>query len=172
MNTSSEHPQKVRILFVCLGNICRSPAAHAVFQRLAESRGGSQRYAVDSAGILDYHEGELPDPRMRAAAARRGYDLTHRARPVCPDDFSRFDHIVAMDQKVLTKLKNLARDEHVAQHRARLSLFLDHVDNAYRGQDVPDPYWSGEDGFEHVMDLIELGCEALLRKLDGVEAAE
>jgi len=126
-----------------------------------------QSFQVDSAGILDYHEGELPDKRMRSVAQRRGYTLTHRARQITLEDFHRFDHIVAMDREILKTLKDFASHEGLTSYHAQLSLFLDHLEVGPKGQDVPDPYWSGEEGFEHVLDLIESGCEALLRKLNG-----
>lgn len=157
---------KVRILFVCLGNICRSPAAHGVFEHMLRQRGLTQQFTVDSAGLLDYHEGELPDPRMRAAAEKRGYRLHHRARPVVAEDFEAFDRIIAMDREVLSSLHRLARKWANNGHdHAKISLFLDAVEGDLQGADVPDPYWSDAQGFEKVLDLIELGCRSLLEEL-------
>jgi protein-tyrosine phosphatase len=155
----------VKILFVCLGNICRSPAAHAVFIGLVEKMGISERFEVDSAGILDYHKGELPDPRMQHAAIRRGYVLTHRSRPVTENDFRTFDLILAMDREVLESLRTFAKMRLNGYSSAKLCLFTDFMQSSHRGLDVPDPYWSTQDGFEEVMDLIEKGCVALLETL-------
>jgi len=158
----------LRILFVCLGNICRSPAAQAVFEKLLVQHQLTGQIEVDSAGILDYHEGEEADPRMRNAARKRGYTITHRSRPITPEDFSQFDHIIAMDRKVLQSLEELESSltaQEKKRKRAMLSLFLEHTDRSPKEYDVPDPYWSGPEGFEHVMDLIEEGCYALLDNL-------
>lgn len=150
------------VLFVCLGNICRSPTAQGVFeQRLA----GSQlhgRVAVDSAGTAAYHLGKAPDPRTREAARQRGYQLDElRARQVAVDDFYRFDYILAMDAQNLTDLEAMRP----ADSRARLSLFLDLLAAPPR-RDVPDPYYGGEQGFEQVLDLCEAASDALLQRLE------
>ena len=99
---------KTKILFVCLGNICRSSSAEGVMKQLIEQAGREDEFIIDSAGILSYHQGELPDSRMRAHAARRGYDLTHRSRPVCTDDFYDFDLIIGMDDRNIDDLKDRA----------------------------------------------------------------
>jgi protein-tyrosine phosphatase len=156
---------RTKILFVCLGNICRSPAAHAIFEALAKREGASDRIYVDSAGILDYHEGELPDRRMQKAAAKRGYQLDHRSRPVTTKDFHDFDLIIAMDREVQQSLQSIARERGLAHAISRIHLFLDFAGEEYQGKDVPDPYWSDDKGFEQVLDLVELGCKALLSKL-------
>ena len=150
----------MRILFVCLGNICRSPTAEAVVRALAAREAPELPLEVDSAGTADYHVGQPPDPRTRAAAARRGYDLTAlRARTVEPGDFERFDLILAMDRENLQVLKRRApRDAH-----ERLRLFLEFAPDA--PEDVPDPYYGGPNGFEEVLDLVETATRGLLAHL-------
>jgi low molecular weight protein-tyrosine phosphatase len=155
----------VGVLFVCLGNICRSQACEGVMRRLVAERGLDGEVAVDSAGTGDYHLGELADPRMRAAAAERGYELTHRARQVEPDDLDRFDLVLAMDRSNLRDLRRLAGDR--TDHVRLLSDFLPHGSLA----DVPDPYYGGAQGFESVLDLVEEACPRVLDHLLGGERA-
>jgi protein-tyrosine phosphatase len=151
----------VRILFVCLGNICRSPTAEAVLRALAARDAPDLGLEVDSAGTAGYHLGEPPDPRMRAAAARRGYDLTAlRARTVEPGDFDRFDLILAMDRENLAVLRRRAPDG----ARERLRLFLEFAPHG-EPQEVPDPYYGGPNGFEEVLDLVEAAARGLLSYL-------
>ena len=148
----------MRVLFVCLGNICRSPTAEAVLRALAAREAPELVLEVDSAGTAGYHVGQPPDPRTRAAAARRGYDLsTLRARTVEPADFERFDLILAMDRENLTVLRRRAPIE----ARERLRLFLEFAPgNA--PEEVPDPYYGGPNGFEEVLDLVEAATRGLL----------
>lgn len=150
-----------KILFVCLGNICRSPSAHEVMRTLVEKRGLSHCIEIDSAGTAAYHAGELPDKRMRMHAARRGYNLTHRSRPVCMDDFFYFDRIIGMDDRNMQHLKEQAPDLESLQ---KLSRMTDYCRN-HTIDHVPDPYYGGESGFEQVLDILEDGCEGLLEKL-------
>ena len=151
----------MRILFVCLGNICRSPTAEAVLRALAARDAPDLGLEVDSAGTAGYHLGEPPDPRMRAAAARRGYDLTAlRARTVEPGDFDRFDLILAMDRENLAVLRRRAPDG----ARERLRLFLEFAPHG-EPQEVPDPYYGGPNGFEEVLDLVEAAARGLLSYL-------
>jgi protein-tyrosine phosphatase len=151
----------VRILFVCLGNICRSPTAEAVVRALAARELPELGLEVDSAGTAGYHIGEPPDPRMRAAAARRGYDLTAlRARIVEPSDFTRFDLILAMDRENLAVLRRRAPEE----TRERVRLFLEFAAHGEL-QEVPDPYYGGPNGFEEVLDLVEAAARGLLNYL-------
>ena len=151
------------VLFVCTGNICRSPTAEGVFRHLARERGVLEGLRVDSAGTHDYHVGEAPDPRAIEHAARRGYDLADlRARQVSPRDFGLFDRILAMDRGHLRQLKAMAPAGAVA----RISMFLDHSES-WRGLDVPDPYYGGGRGFEEVLDMVE---EASARLLDELVA--
>ena len=151
-----------RILFVCLGNICRSPTAEVVF-RDAAAKAGLAHVEVDSAGTGDWHVGSPPDARAIRHAAKRGYDLRPlRARQFTPSDFARFDHIFAMDASVLDDLESM-RPAHYA---GRLALFLDVVPHIGK-RDVPDPYHSGPDGFEHVLDLVEEASAALAASLSS-----
>lgn len=150
------------ILFICLGNICRSPAAEEVMRvKLAEA-GMAHQYVVDSAGMIDYHEGELPDSRMRQHAAARGYRLTHRSRPVCVDDFDRFDLVVAMDHDNLRRLERFAQCE--GKTWRKVVLLSDYL-RRHQSATVPDPYYGGPEAFELALDLIEEGCEGLCEAL-------
>lgn len=151
---------KTRILFVCLGNICRSPAAEAVMRHIVGREGLSESIEVDSAGTYGGHAGDLPDERMRQAARRRGYALTHRARMLREEDFERFDWIVVMDDMNYEAAHRLAPSREAAGRITRMVNFCRrHPDRTY----VPDPYYEGREGFELVLDLLEDGCEGLLR---------
>jgi protein-tyrosine phosphatase len=151
----------MRILFVCLGNICRSPTAEAVLRALAAREAPELSVEVDSAGTAGYHLGEPPDPRSCAAAARRGYDMRAlRARIVEPGDFERFDLILAMDEENLRVLRRRAPT--VAHERLRL--FLEFAP-AGAPEEVPDPYYGGPNGFEEVLDLAEAAARGLLDHL-------
>ncbi|PCJ22811.1 MAG: phosphotyrosine protein phosphatase [SAR86 cluster bacterium] len=160
MKSESQSGPVVKVLMVCLGNICRSPSAHGVFDNFIKNKNLSSRIEVDSAGTSNYHIGQPPDPRSIDAAAQRGYALYELvARQVQPDDYLTFDYILAMDKANLNDLKKSAP----AQARARLSLLL-----AYSNcveEVVPDPYYSGDDGFEHVLDLIEGACAGLMEDI-------
>ena len=153
---------KTNILFVCLGNICRSPAADGIMHHIVEERGLSGRIGIDSAGTYAGHTGELPDARMRRAAARRGYDLGHRARQIREEDFDRFDMIVVMDDMNYESLNRLAPSREAARKIFRMAEFCRrHPDRTY----VPDPYYEGHEGFELVLDMLEDGCEGILAHL-------
>jgi protein-tyrosine phosphatase len=152
---------KISVLFVCTGNICRSPTAEGVFKHCVEQAGASGRIVSDSAGTHDYHVGEAPDPRTQAAARRRGYELGElRARRVRRDDFEHFDYVLAMDEANLRVLKRLCPQEHA--HKLRL--FLEFCGGALR--EVPDPYYGGSEAFEHVLDLVEQAAQELLRRIE------
>ncbi len=142
-----------------MGNICRSPAAEGVFRGLSERAGRADRWEVASAGTIGMHAGELPDARMREAAARRGYDLRSRARRIEREDFSRFDLILTMDEDNRRHVLALAADE---AGRARVRRFVDFCRKHVDADAVPDPYYGGAAGFEHVLDLLEDGCAGLL----------
>lgn len=153
---------KKKILFVCLGNICRSPAAEEVFRQMAARRGLAESVEVDSAGTYGGHAGELPDIRMREAAASRGYRLTHRSRKVEEEDFERFDRIVVMDDRNYEAMHRLAPSREAAGKIYRMTEFCRrHADRTY----VPDPYYEGRAGFYLVLDLLEDACEGLLDDL-------
>lgn len=152
---------KISILFVCMGNICRSPTAEGVFRQQAETAGLAPLLHIDSAGTQGYHAGEAPDRRSQAAAARRGYDLgSIRARGVAAVDFERFDLILAMDEQNRASL--LARCP--AEHTHKLQLLLDYSAR-FPCQQVPDPYYGGNFGFERVLDMVEDAATGLLAHL-------
>lgn len=148
---------KLGVLFVCLGNICRSPAAESVFRAIVEQNNASERYDIDSAGTYSGHRGQLADPRMRSHAALRGYTLTHRARPIQALDFDRFDLIITMDDANYFDVRQMAPTIEAEQrvHRMREFIHSGHIDY------VPDPYYEGADGFELVLDLLEDSCTTL-----------
>lgn len=152
---------KYRVLFVCLGNICRSPLAEGIMQTYLEREGLEKTIKVDSAGILNYHQGELPDPRMRAHAARRGYELVSLSRPVKVEDFDNFDLILGMDDRNIDDLRELAPSPEAQQKIRRMTDFCQRIQIDY----VPDPYFSGASGFEQVLDILEDACEGLLEHL-------
>lgn len=150
-------------MFVCLGNICRSPAGEGVFEQYVAERGLDGQFEADSAGTSAYHVGEPPDRRMRQAASRRGLDLTGRSRQFSERDFQRFDLIVAMDRSNLRAIRAIdARGRY--QHK--IKLFSDFVGDGFP-VDVPDPYYGGRDGFDTVLDLLEEGMDELLEHLAG-----
>ncbi|WP_166367016.1 low molecular weight protein-tyrosine-phosphatase [Pseudomonas akapageensis] len=152
----------MRVLFVCLGNICRSPTAEGVLRHQLKVAGLDDRIEVASAGTGDWHVGKAPDARTRRAALLRGYDLSQqRAQQVSAADFHRYDLILAMDKSNLGNLKAMQP----AAAKAELDLFLRRFDGAV--DEVPDPYYGGEQGFERVLDLIEQACSALVIELKG-----
>ena len=152
-----------KLLFVCLGNICRSPAAEGVFLHLLKQRGLSERFVVDSAGTGGWHVGNPADRRMQAAANRRGIDLPSRARQICLDDFSSFDLVLTMDDDNLAAVRGLAQ-EAGAEATATITPMLHYARN-FSETEVPDPYYGGKAGFEHVLDLLEDACANLLDEL-------
>lgn len=156
--------QPFSVLFVCLGNICRSPTAHGVFAHMVNRSGLDDVIRVESAGTGGWHIGSAPDPRTCAAAALRGYDLTaQRARQVGAEDFETFDLVLAMDRKNLADLRQLR-----ASHGNRgvlPQLFLEAFGERPGPMDVPDPYYGGDDGFDHVLDLVEVASRNLLSHL-------
>lgn len=156
---------KTKILFVCMGNICRSPTAHGVFESMLEQTGIAHVIEVDSAGTHAYHVGDPPDSRAQDAAERRGYRLEHlRARKVDSGDFLTFDHILAMDQANYRHLTELAGPEH--QHKIRL--FMDFAEDLPESE-VPDPYYGGPKGFDRVLDMIEAASAGLIAALHRAE---
>jgi len=150
----------LRLLFVCSGNICRSPLAEAIFRSLAQDAGLGERFELDSAGTHGYHEGELADPRTRRVGQRHGVKVTSIAREIDTDDLERFDLVVAMDRGHLRQLESMAS----AAQRAKLRLIRD-FDPGGPGRDVPDPYYGGEAGFEQVYTILDAACRGLLEHL-------
>ena len=154
---------KVSVLFVCLGNICRSPTAHGVFQGMVNGSGFGDAIQVDSAGTGDWHIGHSPDQRTAQVAASKGYDLSElRARLVTSEDFQLFDYVIAMDKANLSDLRAMQP----ADYRGYLGLFLDFsTQNGH--SEVPDPYYGGEDGFELVFTLVEEASQGLLQHIQA-----
>lgn len=153
--------KKTSILFVCLGNICRSPMAETIMQHIVEKHGMADRFSLDSAGILSYHAGESADNRMRTFAFQRGYHITHISRPVETDDFYNFDLIIGMDEKNMEDLREKAPYDSRAELHQMTEFATQHPDDFY----VPDPYYGGAAGFTLVIDLLEDACEGLYRKI-------
>ncbi|OGS93562.1 MAG: phosphotyrosine protein phosphatase [Gallionellales bacterium GWA2_59_43] len=154
------HNKKTSVLFVCMGNICRSPTAEAVFRHYVENAGLSEHIHIDSAGTHDYHIGEPPDARTQRAAQQRGYDMsTLRGRQVGAADFDRFDYVLAMDHANLAILQRLAQ-----QGGGDPQLFLEYAKH-HKEREVPDPYYGGADGFERVLDMVEDAAEGLLQHI-------
>lgn len=151
----------VKVLFVCMGNICRSPTAEAVLRHRAERSGMADDLFIDSAGTHAYHIDQAPDERAQNAAARRGYDLSClRGRQVCANDFREFDYILAMDPENLVLLKKRCPRE--LAHKLRL--YMSYA-RRHDGDEVPDPYYGGSQGFEQVLDMIEDAAEGFLEQL-------
>lgn len=153
-------PEKVKVLFVCMGNICRSPAAEGVFSEYVRRAGHDASFHIESAGTLDYHAGSLPDVRMQEAAARRGYRLQSRARQVTNADLQNYDLVLAMDHDNLDELNQIAGSPR--EHIRLLGSFSGPAVAGASAPAVPDPYYGGMDGFELVLDMIESACPALL----------
>ena len=151
-------PDQKSILFVCLGNICRSPTGEGVFQHLVEERGLESQITSDSAGTIGYHEGNPADRRMREHASRRGYDLTSRSRKITTVDLDRFDLVIAMDRQNQSDILTLDSSA------TNVKLLSDFLDDSWP-VDVPDPYYGGSEGFETVLDMIEAACPVLLDEL-------
>ncbi len=157
----------MKILFVCLGNICRSPTAEIVFRQIVAREAPELGIHVDSAGTAGYHAGEPPDQRTRLAASRRGYDMSAlRARIVEPEDFQRFDLILAMDRDNLDVLHRRAPP----QARSRIRLFMEFAPDT-QTTEVPDPYYGGPNGFEEVLDLVESAARGLLQHVKSLPRA-
>ncbi len=153
-----------QVLFVCLGNICRSPGAEAVFNALIEKNGLEKELSCDSAGTDAYHVGQSADYRMKQVAKNRGYQLTSISRKVNPKlDFDRFDYIIGMDRQNVRDLISMARNE---TDRKKIHLMTDFAING-KYNSVPDPYYGGDAGFELVLDILEDACEGLIRKVRG-----
>lgn len=152
----------INVLFVCLGNICRSPSAEAVMNKIVEDEGYSDLIKTDSAGILDYHEGEKADQRMQKHAEKRGITLTSVSRPVKIIDFRKFDYIIGMDDQNIHDLMSIAPDD---ESKKKIKKMMEFGSGKFNLPTVPDPYYGGEAGFELVLDLLDDTCHGLLEYL-------
>ena len=154
----------MKLLFICLGNICRSPAAEEIMRQTILKAGRADDIEVDSAGTYGGHRGDLPDYRMRYAASKRGYNLTHRSRTVRDEDFERFDRLIVMDDMNYETVHRLAPSRALGNKIERMRDYLSpdkFPDRTY----IPDPYYEGAEGFELVLDMLEDACENLLKEL-------
>ncbi|MDA7505829.1 low molecular weight phosphotyrosine protein phosphatase [Verrucomicrobia bacterium] len=154
--------EPVKILFVCMGNICRSPAAEAVMQSKLRTMGSEHLIACDSAGTIDFHTGQPSDMRMRQSAAKRGYDMTSRARQITPSDLKHFDHILTMDDANYNEVMKI---DPQGPFNQKVRPFCNYV-SAFEESEVPDPYYGGLAGFDHVLNMLENGCDQLLKELN------
>ncbi len=153
---------KQNILFVCLGNICRSPMGEGIMKKMISDSGKKDDFFIDSAGLLDYHEGELADSRMRKCALERGYVLDTPSRPVKPEDFKRFDYLLAMDKSVFRSLERMAGSDAGKKKILLMSDFL----TKYNYDEIPDPYYGNTKDFELVIDLLEDACANFFNKVN------
>lgn len=151
-----------RILFICLGNICRSPAAEGIFQHFVDERGLTDQFVIDSAAIGPWHIGDLPDPRMRRCGACHGYHFNSRARQFSSDDFDRFDLIIGMDLENLRAIRAKARSKEDEQ---KIRLMADYLRHHPNHPTIPDPYYGSDRDFELVIELLEDACEGLLKDI-------
>ena len=161
MQTPNSGNKKVKVLFVCLGNICRSPAGEGIFKKMVADCGLENEILVDSAGTSGWHEGDLPDERTREHGRRRGYDLNSRARKFVAGDFKKFDYIIVMDEENYNNVSKLAKDKNDLSKIHRMVDFS----NKYNHDFIPDPYYGGPADFELVMDLLEDACENMLEEI-------
>lgn len=153
----------IRVLFVCMGNICRSPAAEVILHAMADKAGLEKKVEVDSAGTVGYHEGAPPDTRMERILAKRGYSLgdENSARRIKPEDLEEFDLIVAMDEENYQEVKAL---DPMSKYRDKIKMLSDFF-KSHKESEVPDPYYGGVAGFEYVVDLLEDGCQNLMKDI-------
>ncbi|MDX1680780.1 MAG: low molecular weight protein-tyrosine-phosphatase [Akkermansiaceae bacterium] len=154
-----DRPQ--RILFVCMGNICRSPAAEIIFRKLVCEAGLEEAFEIDSAGTIGYHAGNPPDSRMTEALRDRGYEVCGRSRQIVAGDLEQFDRILTMDEDNLADVLSLSEDP---EHRAKVQGIIDHLQQL-QSENIPDPYYGGQKGFERVIELLEDACQGLLDSL-------
>jgi protein-tyrosine phosphatase len=166
MPSNPRQTRPTAVLFVCLGNICRSPLAEGVFRHLVSEAGLEDDFEIDSAGTGAWHVGERPDHRSIAVAARHGVDLPGRARQVTRDDLTHFDRVVAMDHENLRALEGMGGG---SNGQGRIHLLRDY-DPEGTGGDVPDPYYGGTDGFEVVYQMVRRSCERLMEELRPADA--
>ena len=155
--------KNIKILFVCLGNICRSPSAQTIMQKFVDEKGLRDKYEIDSAGIIGFHSGELADGRMREHAARRGYNITHRSRQINTKyDFDHFDLIIGMDDRNIVDLQNSTEESAQLKKIKKMTSY----NRVFKESIIPDPYYGGYEGFEYVLDLLEDACKGLLAELE------
>ena len=160
--------KNVSVVFVCMGNICRSPTAEAVFRHYVENAGLAESISIDSAGTHDYHIGDRPDSRAQCAAQQRGYDMSKlRGRQVEKEDFRRFDYVLAMDRANLSILQRIVPPD----NNSEVGLFLEYARH-HAEREVPDPYYGGADGFERVLDMVEDAAQGLLEEIRQRHFAE
>ncbi|HLW09446.1 MAG TPA: low molecular weight protein-tyrosine-phosphatase [Fermentimonas sp.] len=162
MSSSNRDKKKIRLLFVCLGNICRSPAAEGIMKRIVEKNDFQEIIEVDSAGTSGWHEGELPDERMRAHGDRRGYDFSSKARKFNKADFDNFDYIIVMDENNYNNVRSLANNKEQVDKIKMMTEFS--IQNPHHNY-IPDPYYGDASGFELVLDLLEDASEGLLQEI-------
>ena len=155
--------RRKKLLFICLGNICRSPAAQGIMQHWVDERGLTDDYEIDSAGIGAWHVGNLPDSRMRSHGHKHGYTFDHHARQICDADFDRFDYIIVMDEE---NYKAVSRMKARVGGRAEVCRMADYFTRHRKIHSVPDPYYGGDSDFELAIELIEDGCQGLLQHLE------
>jgi protein-tyrosine phosphatase len=152
-----------KVLFVCTGNICRSPTAEGIFRKLVDDQKLSSQFRIDSAGLIDHHEGQGADPRSQKHALKRGFDLAKIiSRPLTHEDFKEFDYLIAMDKSHLDAMMELCPSS--LKSTKTIKLILDYS-KKWKGQDVPDPYRKGDEGFELVLDMLEEACAELLNQI-------
>ncbi len=153
----------IKILFVCMGNICRSPAAEGVMKYLVNNNGYKDKFLIDSAGTIDYHAGEFPDPRMSDVAAQRGYELNHRARQITKSDLDYFDYIITMDDQIHKAVQRLDIHKKYQNKIFRMTDFLTEL----KADEIPDPYYGNKKDFEYSLDLIEDAAKGLLKHIQS-----
>ena len=163
-SNSSKTDYPVKIIFICLGNICRSPAAEGIMKKLVADKQINDKYHIESAGIGGWHVGELPDKRMRKHASLRGFDLNSRAQQFEDSFFNKFDYIVVMDNENYKNISNRTVDD---EQRSKIVKIRDCFIKHNGCQSVPDPYYGGEEDFELALDLIEDGCQGLLNMIEN-----
>jgi protein-tyrosine phosphatase len=154
-----QQTDKISVLFVCLGNICRSPLAEGVFKHHVEEAGLTDRFEIDSAGTSSYHAGDSPDPRTTTVARARGIELRGESRQITTDDLARFDYVIVMDEENRAAVKRLAREK---SPKAVVHMLREFDPEAHGDLDVPDPYYGGERGFESVHDIVDRAARAFL----------
>jgi protein-tyrosine phosphatase len=153
------NPKKLKVLFVCMGNICRSPLAEGVFRQQVTKAGLAARFTIDSAGTSAYHVGDPPDPRTTRVARARGIELAGKARQIRASDLHDFDYVLVMDEQNMARVQQLGNN---AQATAEVRMLRDFDEDASDDRDVPDPYYGGARGFEDVHDIVERACARLL----------